>query len=142
MLLALRRRVLGEPGVDPQKRQPATVAHADQTAAAAIARVHRHLPSDEAPDYVKRRFQIINLWRPIENPAWDHPLAMVDYRSVNPDKDLIQQSLIFPDREGEIYMIGENPAHKWQYVSGLRPDEYILLKWWVSSSLFLGEGLT
>jgi hypothetical protein len=132
MRIAIRRRREGVSGADPNQRQPVQNAHVDQTAAAAIARAHRHLPAEEASERVKRRFQIINLWRPIENPAWDHPLALCDFRSLDFDRDLVASWLIYPDRKGETFRVQENPNHKWKYVSGLRPDEYVLIKWYVS----------
>ncbi|KAK0231528.1 hypothetical protein IW262DRAFT_1478703, partial [Armillaria fumosa] len=55
----------------PDKRQPAISTHIDQTFEAAIARVHRHLPREDVPGLLAKRFQIINLWRLIENPAGD-----------------------------------------------------------------------
>jgi hypothetical protein len=91
--------------------------------------VHRHLPAEEASERVKRRFQIINLWRPIENPAWDYPLGLCDFRSVDFENDLVASWLIYPDRKGETFQVTENPNHKWKYVSGLRPDEYVMIKW-------------
>jgi hypothetical protein len=126
---AIRRRVAGEAGTDLNKRQPARFAHVDQTPAATIARVHRHLPAAEAADRVNRRVQIINLWRPINHPAFDHPLALCDFRTVDWDKDLVPTRLIYADREGETFSVAENANQRWKYVSGLRPDEYVLIKW-------------
>mgnify|MGYP006955278394 FL=1 len=80
---------------------------------------------------MKKRFQIINLWRPIHVPALEWPLALCDYRSVNPEKDAIPVALIYPDREGETYGISYNPEHKWKYLKGMTPDEVVLIKWWV-----------
>lgn len=90
------------------------------------------MPPEEAPELLKKRFQIINLWRPISHPAWDWPLALCDYRSVDPEKDTQAVSLVFPDREGEIYGIFNRPNHQWKYVSGMTPDEVVLIKWLVS----------
>ncbi|KAJ8596668.1 hypothetical protein M405DRAFT_781299, partial [Rhizopogon salebrosus TDB-379] len=45
----IRRRRPGESDDSPQKRQPVALVHVDQTTASAIARVHRHLPPEEAP---------------------------------------------------------------------------------------------
>jgi hypothetical protein len=92
-------------------------------------RVHRHVPAAEAKARLDKRFQIINLWRPIQHPAFDTPLALCDYRSVDYDKDLVASKLIFPGRVGETFSVSENPNHRWKYVSGLRPDEYTLIKW-------------
>jgi hypothetical protein len=79
------------------------LVHVDQTTTSAIARVHRHLPEADAPSLVKRRFQIINLWRPISHAALDWPLALCDYRSLDGKKDLHPVALIYPDREGETF---------------------------------------
>lgn len=100
---AIRRRRPGEVEDTPQKRQPVASVHVDQTTASAIARVHRHLPPTDAPSLLKRRFQIINLWRPISHAALDWPLALCDYRSVDAKKDLYPVALIYPDREGETF---------------------------------------
>jgi hypothetical protein len=73
----------------------------------------------------------VNLWRPIAHPALDTPLALCDWRSVDYARDLAVTRMLFPGREGETFAVLANPAHKWKYVSGLRPDEYILIKWYV-----------
>jgi hypothetical protein len=126
----VRRRQAGTAGTDPQKRQPATTVHADQTPKAAIARVHRHLPAEEAAARLQKRFQIINLWRPIAVDAFDTPLAMCDYRSVDYEQDLVPTDLIYTDREpGETFHVRASPNHQWKYIPGLRPSEYVLLKW-------------
>ena len=57
--LAVRRRRPDIVHDTPQTRQPARQAHGDQTRDAAIARVHLHLPADEAPELLKKRFQIV-----------------------------------------------------------------------------------
>ena len=118
-------------GETPDTRQPAAQVHGDQTTKGAIQRVHLHMPPEEAPELLKKRFQIINLWRPIKHAAWDWPLALCDYRSVDPEKDTQAISLIFPDRDGEIYGISNRPNHKWKYASGMTPDEVVLIKWLV-----------
>ncbi|TFY73522.1 hypothetical protein EWM64_g10490, partial [Hericium alpestre] len=99
----IRRRRPGETKDTPDKRQPAQSVHVDQTTAASIARVHRHLPASDVPSLLTKRFQIINLWRPIHHAAYDFPLALCDYRSVNPAEDLIPVTLVYPDREGETF---------------------------------------
>ncbi|KAF8694116.1 hypothetical protein AX14_002169 [Amanita brunnescens Koide BX004] len=124
----IRRNKPGLSDTSPDKRQPVQQAHVDQTTAASIARVHRHLPPDEAPALLKRRFQIINLWRPISVPAIEWPLALCDFRSVDPKDDLFPVALIFPDREGETFSVKHNPNHKWKYVRGMTPDNIVLIK--------------
>ncbi|KAF8900837.1 hypothetical protein CPB84DRAFT_1824872 [Gymnopilus junonius] len=124
----VRRRRPGKVNDEPNARQPASGVHVDQSGKAAVARVYRHLPAEEVPQLLKKRFQIINLWRPISHPADDWPLALCDYRSVDFEKDIIPVGLIYPDREGEILGMKYNPNHKWKYVSGLTPEEFVLIK--------------
>ncbi|KAK7047103.1 hypothetical protein VNI00_006768 [Paramarasmius palmivorus] len=124
----IRRRREGETGLDPQKRGPVPRVHVDQSSQAAHNRVRRHLPEEEAEERLKHRFQIINLWRPISHPALDWPLAVCDYRSVNPKEDLVPVDLVYPDRVGETYGVNYNPDHKWKYLRGISPEEVILIK--------------
>ncbi|TFK33614.1 hypothetical protein BDQ12DRAFT_614998 [Crucibulum laeve] len=118
----------GVDGRDPKLRQPVSLAHVDQSTAASIARVHRHLPPSDVPSLLKRRFQIINLWRPISHVALDWPLALCDYRSVDAKNDILPVALIYPDREGETLGVKYNPDHRWKYLRGTTPDELVLIK--------------
>ncbi|KAF7377811.1 hypothetical protein MSAN_00204600 [Mycena sanguinolenta] len=94
----------------------------------AVARVHRHLPAEDVPELLKHRFQIINLWRPISNPADDTPLALCDFRSMDPEADVLAVALVYPDREGETYGVKYNPKQRWTYFSGVKPEELVLIK--------------
>ncbi|KAK0430541.1 uncharacterized protein EV420DRAFT_1625133 [Desarmillaria tabescens] len=107
----IRRRRPGESGDNPDKRQPAAIAHVDQTFKATIARVHRHLPPEDAPGLLAKRFQIINLWRPIENPSdrlglWRYAISLA----------------------GETYGVKYNERQRWGYFKDMRPDEFVLIK--------------
>jgi len=81
-------------------RQPVQGVHVDQTPSAAAARVRRHLPADEAEALLQKRFQLINVWRPIGHPATDFPLAVVDWRTTSPE-DLVSVDLLYPKRAPE-----------------------------------------
>ncbi|KAJ7278463.1 hypothetical protein C8J57DRAFT_1307042 [Mycena rebaudengoi] len=124
----IRRRRPNEIDDGPTKRQPVSQAHIDQSSAAAVARVHRHLPAEDVPELLKHRFQIINLWRPISHAAVDWPLALCDFRSVDPKTDIVPVALVYPDREGETLGVKYNPKHRWTYFSGVTPEEAILIK--------------
>ncbi|KAL2270785.1 hypothetical protein VTJ83DRAFT_156 [Remersonia thermophila] len=78
-------------------RQPVQQVHVDQTPAAAEARVRRHVkrPRDEVDALLQRRYQIINVWRPIGHPATDFPLALIDWRTTRPE-DLVPVDLLYP----------------------------------------------
>ena len=137
---AIRRRRPGEDAYNPLKRQPVLTAHVDQTFKAATARVHRHLPAEEVPELLKHRYQIINLWRPLKHAAYDWPLALCDYRSVDKDlkdkdetdekdRDVFPVALVYPHMEGETYSVRYNPKLEWKYLRGMKPDEFVLIKW-------------
>jgi len=57
-----------------------------------------------------------------------NPLAVADYRSIDPDKDLISVRLIYADREGATFSVKYNPGHKWYYLSDQTPDEVTFIK--------------
>ncbi|KAG1876801.1 hypothetical protein C8R48DRAFT_591198 [Suillus tomentosus] len=124
----VRRRLPGETDSGPEKRQPVPRAHVDQTPAASVARVHRHLPPTEVPSLLSKRFQIINLWRPISHAAVDWPLALCDFQSVDFKEDLLPVALIYPDREGETFGVKYNPNHQWKYLKAMTPEEFVLIK--------------
>ncbi|OAX38477.1 hypothetical protein K503DRAFT_741154 [Rhizopogon vinicolor AM-OR11-026] len=124
----VRRHRQGVPETDENKRQPVVQVHVDQTPDSATARVHRHLPAAEAEKFVKKRFQIVNLWRPISHPAIDYPLALCDYRTVDVQKDLVPVTLVYPDHEGETYGVKFNPSHRWKYKKEMKQDEVVLIK--------------
>ncbi|KAJ4370366.1 hypothetical protein N0V83_004884 [Neocucurbitaria cava] len=145
-------------------RQPVQQVHVDQTPAAAEARVRRHLPKEEADELVRGRYQIINVWRPIENPASDTPLAVIDWRTTAPD-DFIATDLLYPKRadsadvddrgkevlpdpcnytstagyevRGETMAVAPSEKHRFYYQKDMMPEEVLLLKCFDSH----GEGM-
>jgi len=112
----------------PDKRQPVALAHVDQTTESSRARVTRHLPASEAPALLTKRFQIINLWRPIKHRADDRPLTLCDFRSINYKEDLVPTTLKYPTHEGETFSVKYNENHRWGYLKGMTPEEIVLIK--------------
>ena len=86
----------------------------------------RH-PADEADELLKRRFAIIQVWRPIRHPVETHPLAICDARSVSPD-DFVISERRYPDRIGQTYAIAYNPEHQWYWFPRMRRDEALVFK--------------
>ncbi|KAK1235031.1 hypothetical protein PQX77_001756, partial [Marasmius sp. AFHP31] len=126
----IRRRQPGTLDSGPTSRQPVSQAHVDQTTQSARNRVTRHLPADEAQRILSSggRFQIINLWRPISNPAYDWPLTLCDYQSIDAKRDLVPVALIYPDREGETFGVRFNEGHRWKYMKGMGVEDVVLIK--------------
>lgn len=108
-------------------RQPVMAAHIDQTGSAVIQRVHRHL-GEEAEELLKKRVQLINVWRPLIDNNTDFPLAVTDYNTIDEEKDLIVSHLIYKDYRGETYRVKYNPNHRWYYFSHQNKNDVFLLK--------------
>jgi len=78
---------------------------------------------EEADELLRRRFEIINVWRPIRGPLRDAPLAVCDAVT-----DFVPSDLVYRVRTGETNRVRYNPAHRWFYVPEMRADEAILIK--------------
>jgi hypothetical protein len=104
-------------------RDPVHVVHDDYTEISSPERVRLYLPN-EADRLLRRRFAVINVWRPINGPVRDTPLAVCDARSLQPE-DLI------PTTHGvkhEVYLFKYNPNHLWFYFPAMTTREALLLK--------------
>lgn len=139
-------------------RAPVQLVHVDQTPYAAELRVRRHLPPNEVDDLLKGRYQIINVWRPIQNPASDFPLAVIDWRTTAPS-DFVKVDLLYPkdakageeraqapdsgqltdgyEVRGETYAIAPNEKHRLYYQKDMTPDEVMFIKCFDSRSEFM-----
>jgi hypothetical protein len=58
-----------------------------KTGTAAIQRVHRHL-EEEAEERLKKRVQLINVWRPLIDNNTNNPLAVADYNTIDFENNL------------------------------------------------------
>jgi hypothetical protein len=108
-------------------REPVRSVHCDYTAKSGVRRVHDHLSAGEAEARLKQRVWEVNVWRPIQGPVEEAPLAVCDARTIAPD-DFIASDLIYPDKVGEIYNFAYNPAHRWFYFPRMERNEALILK--------------
>ncbi|TVY73383.1 Gibberellin cluster GA4 desaturase [Lachnellula suecica] len=106
-------------------RGPVTKTHVDQSYDGAEKRLRWELP-DEANELVKKRYQIINIWRPIKKILKD-PIAVADANTV-PDRDLVAAVMVENDFPGEQWVVRQNPGHKWYFKHQLSPEEVLLIK--------------
>lgn len=120
-------------------RAPVTRVHIDQTVKSATQRVHHHLPN-EAPELLKGRYRIINIWRPLNGPVQASPLAFASSSTLK-DEDLIPVEHRYPDRTGETAGIRYNKGQKWYYLSGMKNDERLFLECFDSESLKPGTSV-
>ncbi|KAI0419766.1 methyltransferase [Xylaria grammica] len=132
----LRKRI---PALDKRdnadgKEQPATTVHCDQSGKGALRRLRQNLDSqDHYEDAVRNRIQMINVWRPLNGPVVDWPLAQMDYTTLDAENvhacDLWRGQY---EERGQTVTIEHNVNQKWWYLEGHRPDEVTLLKIWDS----------
>lgn len=123
----VRQRVFGVTDRTPgMPRQPVLAVHNDYTERSAPQRV-RDLTGMAADALLRRRFAVVNVWRPIRGPLYDAPIAVCDAATVQA-RDLVASDLVYRHRVGETYAVHYNPNHRWLYVPGMRPDEVLMLK--------------
>jgi hypothetical protein len=117
---------------DPAMREekqisgPVRNAHNDYTDWSGPQRVRDLLP-DEAEELLKRRFAIVQTWRPINQPVQREPLAIADARSIG-TKEMIPTARIYPNRVGETAHMTFNPEHVWYYFPNMQRNEAIVFK--------------
>ena len=105
---------------------PVRNAHNDYTDWSGPQRVRDLLP-DEAEELLKRRFAIVQTWRPINKPVQREPLAIADARSIG-TREMVTTARIYPDRVGETAHMTFNPDHVWYYFPNMQRNEAIVFK--------------
>jgi hypothetical protein len=121
------------------KRVPVNRTHIDQIADSAKKRVFTHLP-EEAEKLLQGRYRIVNVWRPLNGPVLAQPLAFASSYSV-PDEDLVPVEHRYPNRIGYTASVKYSPQQKWNYLSGMKNDERLLLECFDSEGLKEGSGV-
>jgi hypothetical protein len=107
-------------------REPVQRAHNDYTEWSGPQRVRDLLP-DEAEELFKRRFAIIQVWRPFRHPIETFPLAICDAKSVA-FSDFVISERRYPNRVGQTYAVKYNPAHRWFWFPRQARNEAIVFK--------------
>jgi len=100
--------------------------HNDYTEWSGPQRVRDLLPA-EADELLRRRFAIVQVWRPIRHPVETFPLAICDARTLSPD-DLVVSERRYPNRIGQTYAIKYNPRHQWYWFPRMRREEALVFK--------------
>jgi hypothetical protein len=100
--------------------------HNDYTEWSAPQRVRDILP-DEAEALLRRRFAIVQVWRPIRYPVETFPLGIADAQTLSA-QDMVVTERRAANRIGQTYAITYNPAHRWFWFPRQRRDEAIVFK--------------
>ena len=108
-------------------RPPVKGVHNDYTEASAPQRLREIVGPEEAERRFKKRWAIIQVWRPIRHPVETDPLAICDARTVSFD-DFVISERRYPNRIGQTYVVTHNPKHKWYWLPRMRRDEALVFK--------------
>jgi hypothetical protein len=118
-------------GTDPaHPRRPVPRIHVDASPASAADRVKRRmfaLGGDAIAALLARaRWQLVNVWRPINGTVRAWPLCFADASSV-PAPALAVTEHRYPHRTGEVLLMRHVPAARWFYWSAMTDRDRILL---------------
>jgi len=100
--------------------------HNDYTETSGYRRMVRVL-GEALASIPNSRFAIINMWRPIGSSILELPLALCSARTISPD-DLVDASVHYRERVGDIYLGTYSPRHQWFYYSAIDPAELLMFK--------------
>jgi hypothetical protein len=101
--------------------------HNDYTEASAPRRLREIVGDEEAERRFKKRWAIVQVWRPIRGKVLIDPLGICDGRTI-PQQGFIRVERRYKYRTGEVYHIAHNPAHEWFYFPQMERDEALVFK--------------
>ena len=108
-------------------RPPVKGVHNDYTEASAPRRLREIVGDAEAERRLKKRWAIIQVWRPICGTVMIDPLGICDGRTI-PQKGFILVQRRYKDRTGEVYHIAFNPEHVWYFFPRMERHEAMVFK--------------
>jgi hypothetical protein len=108
-------------------RGPVKSVHNDYTEDSAPRRLRDILGDAEAERRMRRRWAIIQVWRPIRRRVVTDPMAICDARSI-PHEGFILLQRRYQFRTAEVYYITHNPAHVWYYFPHMERNEALVFK--------------
>jgi hypothetical protein len=101
--------------------------HNDYTEASAPVRLREIVGDAEAERRLRKRWAIIQVWRPIRGKVFVDPLGICDGRSI-PRQGFIRVERRYKYRTGEVYHIAHHPAHEWFYFPHMERHEALVFK--------------
>jgi hypothetical protein len=101
--------------------------HNDYTETSAPRRLREIVGDAEAERRFRKRWAIIQVWRPIRGKVLIDPLGICDGRSI-PQKGFILVERRYKERTGEVYHIAYNAAHEWYYFPQMERHEALVFK--------------
>jgi len=109
---------------------PLQGAHVDQSRNYGFGFLNKMLRDNLPKDFVCKRAQIVNVWRPLVDNVENFPLAVLDARTLSkitliPAKTTYK---IDTNLNREVLAVNHDPAHQWYYLPHQRQDEAIFIK--------------
>ncbi|KAJ4385405.1 hypothetical protein N0V93_009833 [Gnomoniopsis smithogilvyi] len=104
-----------------QWNQPTSIAHVDTTLPWALDMARKLNPGNEA--ILQHRIQCVNIWKPLQGPVRDWPLALCHPSSVNSKIDFEPCDLVYPDYVVENRQVYHSERLRWMYLKDQGPDE-------------------
>jgi hypothetical protein len=100
--------------------------HIDQSPSTVVERIGFSLP-DQADFLLRGRVQHINIWRPLNGPIEDYPLAVCDGRTV-PVSNTLETDRISRRYQGDTLFTTFQKGYEWYFLNGQKNDEPVLFK--------------
>lgn len=108
--------------------KPGLLFHIDSDAETAETNLRETLSAEEAERWLKsRHWGIVNVWKPIGDPAIQYPLALLDIGHFDWATD-IETLLTKNNYKKHIKAVKYRDSYKYYYVKDLRPDEAIMFR--------------
>jgi len=118
-------------------KKPAYGAHVDYGDRTVRKFTEDLLGREEAEYWLRRRFVLMNLWRPLST-VYRTPLALCDAATVlagDMNDSEVRGGLDDPNRPPLYgFNLSYNPGHRWYYVPRMQPDEILAFKLFDSNS--------
>jgi len=102
------------------------MTHVDVTLAGVRSIVHE-LYEDISAQILESRFQVITVWRPLQVPVRDWPLALCDASSID-GTNLVDSDVIYPNYLAENRLVHFNEKQKWYWLPDQIMNEVFLFK--------------
>src|SRR4051794_19234956 len=99
--------------------------HNDYTERSAPVRLREIVGAEEAERRMKKRWAIVQVWRPIRGAVLVDPLGICDGRSI-PQQGFIRVERRYKYRTGEVYHIAYNPQHEWFWFPQMTRNEALI----------------
>eukprot|EP01097_Dermamoeba_algensis_P000214 TRINITY_DN1077_c0_g1_i1.p1 TRINITY_DN1077_c0_g1~~TRINITY_DN1077_c0_g1_i1.p1 ORF type:complete len:265 (-),score=48.66 TRINITY_DN1077_c0_g1_i1:188-982(-) len=107
-------------------RPSAGNVHGDYTPQSGINRIRTLFPT-EADELLKKKYYIVNVWRPSVGVAESFPLAFIDSQTTEVE-DYLNLKRIEKNRVGEIQQIKPSPRHMWYFYPNMQRNEVAIFK--------------